>query len=56
MLNWFRNLRLAWKMLVLAGVILCCMVGLGLVSLANMYRINQQMEDLYAIDMYTVEH
>lgn len=56
MLNWFRNLRLAWKMLVLAGVILCCMIGLGLVSLANMYRINQQMEDLYAIDMYTVEH
>lgn len=56
MLNWFRNLRLAWKMLVLAGVILCCMVGLGLMSLANMYRINQQMEDLYAIDMYTVEH
>lgn len=56
MLIWFRNLRLSRKMLVLAGVILCCMVGLGLVSLANMYRINQQMENLYAIDMYTVEH
>ncbi|HHY59021.1 MAG TPA: methyl-accepting chemotaxis protein [Clostridia bacterium] len=56
MLSWFRNLRLSRKMLVLAGMILCCMVGLGLVSLANMYLINRQMEDLYAIDMYTVEH
>lgn len=56
MFRWFLNLRLSRKMLVLAGILLCFLVGLGLISLNNMHRINQQMANLYAIDLQTVDH
>lgn len=56
MVRWFLNLRLSRKMLVLAGILLCFLVGLGLVSLTNMYRINQHIEELHEIDLHTVEH
>lgn len=56
MLRWFQNLRIFRKMLVMAGIMLCFLVGLGLVSLTNMYQINQQIEELYEIDLNTVDH
>lgn len=55
MFKWFRNLRNWGKMSILALMMLFFLIGLGFFSLNNMASINREMEQLYKVDLQSVD-